>query len=281
MSVTNGQTTALAPVREQATALGLSGSVQITGLRDVFALAERLAHAKGFVPRSLLGDPNGIAAAILTGIELGMGPMESMRSIHMVEGKPTMSADLMLARAIRAGVRIEWEKTDNSAAIVKLERAGMRHRHSFTEADAKLAGLWGKNNWAKYPAAMLRARCISGAMRAFCPDVLGSQVYVEGELEGDNTVPDEPVRAEVVREPDAIQAPQRRETEVDGELVLMPNTFAECRSPGELRAFCADKRDALSVLVNGQRANATAKAKEAAERCGCDPFEVLDWCGLA
>lgn len=164
-------------------ALVVSGNVRLDGVADVFKLASALAQAEGFIPRGLVGKPNAIAAAILTGLELGLGPMEAMRSIHIVEGKPTMSADLMLARAIRAGVRIEWEQCDGEAAILRLERSGMKHRHSFTIGEARAAGLATKDVWKKYAPAMLRARCVSAALRAFAPDVLGAGVYTPEEVE--------------------------------------------------------------------------------------------------
>src|SRR5689334_13297072 len=108
--------TALALVEPQASALAVSGSIRINGVADVFALAKSLAKARGFVPKHLLGDEGSIAAAILTGIELGLGPMEAMRSIHVIEGRPTMSADLMLARAIRSGIVVTWIKASATEA---------------------------------------------------------------------------------------------------------------------------------------------------------------------
>jgi hypothetical protein len=174
-------------------ALAVSGQVRLDGVGDVFKLAQALSQAEGFIPRGLVGKPNAIAAAILTGLELGLGPMEAMRSIHIVEGKPTMSADLMLARAIRAGIRIEWEQCDGEAATLKLERSGMKHRHSFTFAEAQRAGLTTKDVWKKYAPAMLRARCVSAALRAFAPDVLGAGVYTPEELEPTSERPSTPV----------------------------------------------------------------------------------------
>lgn len=162
----------------------ITGSVELRGLSDVFALAEQLARAGGFVPRAYNGKPEAIAACILTGLELGLGPMESLRAIHVIEGRPSMSAELMLARAIRAGVRPKWIRNDETEARLELSRDGFEpHTHSFTMDDARRGGCAGKDNWKRWPANMLRARCVSGALRAFAPDVLGAVSYVPEEIE--------------------------------------------------------------------------------------------------
>ncbi len=180
-------------------ALALAGTVRIDGMGDVFRLADALAKADGFVPRHLQGKPSAIAAVILTGVELGIGPMEAMRGIHVVEGKPTMSAEMMLARARRAGVRTRWVETTDRVARLAVTVPGDSEPQtfSFTWGDATRSGVAGKDNWKRYPAAMLRARCVSAAIRAACPDVLGAGVYesTSGELtEGE---PSEVVTARV------------------------------------------------------------------------------------
>lgn len=146
--------------------------------------ASVLSRAEGFVPKGYIGKHQAILAAMIMGSEIGIGVMQSLRSIYVVEGKPTLSAELMLALAIRAGVRVQWLTTTRDLAHCKLTRPTFPdHEHRFDAQDAKDAGLWGKNVWKKYPASMLRARCISAALRAWSPDVLGSGVYVEGEIE--------------------------------------------------------------------------------------------------
>lgn len=178
--------------------LAVSGAVRIDGFGDVARIADVLAKADGFVPRQYLGRPPAIAAAILTGIELGMGPMESIRAIHIIEGKPTMSAELMLARARRAGVRTRWLETSATVARLAVMVPGDTEWQTmaWTWEDAQRAGVATKDNWKRHPAAMLRARCTSAAMRAFCPEYLGAGVYESssGELTGG-----EPLEAVAVR----------------------------------------------------------------------------------
>lgn len=69
----------------------------------------------------------------------------------------------------------------------KLVEAG---RASFTEADAKQAGLTGKDNWKNYPEDLYFARALSRAQRRYAPDVFGQPVYTPKEL--DQNVVDAP-----------------------------------------------------------------------------------------
>jgi hypothetical protein len=174
------------------TAIVRSGPVALAPatFEEAQAFATQLAKAEGFIPRAFVGKPAAILAALMMGAELGIGAMESLRAIHVLDGRPMLSADLMLRLALRAGVRATWLRTDAEEAHVKLSRPGHgEHAHRFTMAEARAAGLAGRGPWKAYPAAMLRARCISAALRAWAPDVLGAGVYVEGEIEASEAPP--------------------------------------------------------------------------------------------
>jgi hypothetical protein len=175
------------------TSLALVGSpsvamsrVEPRSMPEVFELAQQLAKARGFVPDVYLNNPAAIAACILTGLELGLGAMQSLRDVYIVKGRPSLSAALMLSLARRAGVRTTWVKTTPEYAEIAITVPGEKEqRFTFTKQDAITAGLWSGDTWKKYPAIMLRARCVSGAIRAACPDVLGGGGVYEstsGEL---------------------------------------------------------------------------------------------------
>lgn len=151
-------------------------------LPAMFQLAKALMGARGFVPKHL--DSEGaIVACILAGRELGIPPMLSLRTINVIDGKVSLSAELQLALMKRAGVRHSWTTATDTEAVLVLTRQGDEpHTQRYTWEDAKRAGLTGKNNWRNHPAAMLRARCVSAAATAYAPDVLGG-VYDPDELE--------------------------------------------------------------------------------------------------
>jgi len=235
------------------------------GFADAMAMAEQLAKARGFVPRDMVGQPAAIVAAIMTGAEIGIGPMQALRSIHVIEGRPTLSADLMLSLALRAGIRVSWLEKTETVARVRLSREGHgTHEHSYTIGEAKRAGLSGRANWKRYPAAMLRARCISAALRAWCPDVLGAGVYVEGEIEPD----DAPTKAvesaqDVIEARGEIVPPQPKPTPKLG----------DCKTPDALRSWC--KRHGVACIKAGESVQAKVVAQGAA--IDVPEADVLEW----
>lgn len=178
------------------TAIVKADAVDIAGeLPQIFRLATALVKAGDFLPRHIRTE-GALVAVILAGRELGIAPMASLRSIHLVEGRVTLAADTQLALMVRAGVTYQWlGDGSDGAARLKLVRPGQpEHVQTWTLDMARTAGLLGKDNWKKYPAAMLRARCVSSAARAYMPDILAG-VFIPDELEDERP---EPARVEVV-----------------------------------------------------------------------------------
>ena len=250
---------ALALVTKEPAALAMSGGVRIDGLRDVFMLAERLAQARGFVPDAYAGKPEALAACILTGVELGLGPMTAMREIHIIKGKPSISATLMLSLAQRAGIKTRWLKTDSTSAIIGVTVPGQAEQTlGFTAEQAKAAALWGQGNWKTYPDAMLRARATSAAMRAFCPGVLGGSVYESesGEL------PPQAVEVTVL--------PVETATER-----AAPTKPEECATAADLEGFC--RKHAARIT---SRADRVAKIEKRAVELEVLIETARGWLGL-
>jgi len=136
-------------------------------------LAERIGRTP-FVPRSMQGRPEHVAAAILLGREMHLGPMASLRGIDVIEGRPSLTAQMLGARIYAAGHRIEWADDNNDKhCTVRVTRGdGLGSAEvTWTIADAERAGLAGKANWKKYPRQMLRARALTEAASMACPDV--------------------------------------------------------------------------------------------------------------
>lgn len=127
------------------------------------------------------------AAIMLTGRELGIPPMQAFRSVYVVKGKPTLSAQLMGALILRAGHTYKVIESSNTRCEIEFRRRdGTTYRHEFTSEDAKRAGLTGQT-WSAYPKAMLFSRCMSAGARVAMPDVLAG-MYTPEELADPDTV---------------------------------------------------------------------------------------------
>jgi len=139
------------------------------------SLANTLSESD-LLPDSLQGKPANVLVTILAGHELGLGPMASIRGIHIVKGKPVLSADMMVA-LVQRDSSCQYFRLVSSTGT-QAEYSTQRHGHpkpvtmTYTLAEAHSAGLTQKAVWRGHPAAMLRARCASGLARAVYPDLL-------------------------------------------------------------------------------------------------------------
>jgi hypothetical protein len=144
-------------------------------------LAERVANTE-FVPRNMRGKPEVIVAAIMYGDELGIGPMQALAGINLVEGRPAPSAELLRALILRDGHQIVVHEMSPHRCRVSGLRAGADETtRVYVEWNldmAKAAGLAGKQNWRQYPRAMLLARATSDLARAAFPDVVRGLGYI-------------------------------------------------------------------------------------------------------
>lgn len=170
-----------------------------------WALAKYLHNSRLY---SKYPGPEAILAVLLRGRALGMDATLSLDSFHIVEGRPTMHADLIEALVLRSGKAEYFECAETSArkAVYETKRRGARKelRIEFTIEDACDAGLVEKSpngrdgfrgisrsgkpsNWDKYRATMLRHRCKTQLARAVYPDVtLG--LYSPDEFDGEGVI---------------------------------------------------------------------------------------------
>ncbi len=149
-------------------------------LPAVADLASKLAPTE-FVPKALRGRSAPVAAAILTGAELGLGPMKSLASIDVVDGSPTLSAELMRGLVLAAGHRLRLVELTATRCVLSGQRIGDDEPTtvSWTMDDAKRAGLAGKRNWQGHPREMLLARATTLLCRTLFADVIGGLRSVE------------------------------------------------------------------------------------------------------
>ena len=147
-------------------------------------------------------NPTQALALMLLSQAEGLHPATAARDYHVIQGRPTLKADTMLARFQAAGGTVEWhDYTDKVVRATFSHPRGGKVTVAWTLETAKEAELAGKDMWKKFPRAMLRARVISEGIRTVFPGVLAGMctpeevrdmVEVKGEAETSGPNPIEP-----------------------------------------------------------------------------------------
>lgn len=167
-------------------------STQITEQKQQFTLApqtieEALKFAEmlsksNLVPKDFQGNSGNILVAVQWGAELGLQPMQSMQNIAVINGRPSLWGDSVIA-LVKASPLCEYviEEVNDNGATCKVKRKGeLEQVRYFTVDDAKKANLWGKQGpWSQYPKRMLQMRARSWALRDVFPDVLRGMPIAE------------------------------------------------------------------------------------------------------
>lgn len=180
MSNQNGLALATQPV------MTLDRSNVLPSVSEMHVLGELAATLipTGFLPADIKNAGQAVAI-MLKGRELGVPPMYALSNIVIVKGKPTVSAEMMLALIHRDhGQRaIRVKESSDQSCTVEYRQAGWSDvlSYAYTIDMATKAGLLGNHAWKAYPAAMLRARCISAVARMAFPGSIAG-MYTPGEL---------------------------------------------------------------------------------------------------
>jgi len=154
-------------------------------LAEVSSLAEVLAKST-LLPDALKGKAPDVVVQILAGQELGLAPMAAIRGVHIVQGKPVLSADTMVALVLGSGLCEHFSCIEDTEQRVTYEtkRRGSPHvqKVSWSVEDTKKAGLNTKDNWRLHTRQMMKARCKAILARDVYPDVLAG-VYDPDEIQ--------------------------------------------------------------------------------------------------
>lgn len=156
-----------------------------TSLQEAMQIAELLAGSD-IVPKDYQRKPGNILVAMQWGAEIGLQPLQAMQNIAVINGRPSIWGDAMLALVRSSGLLdfIREELSDDGGkATCTVKRKGEEPVSSeFSTEDAKKAGLLGKQGpWTQYPKRMLKLRARSYALRDVFPDVLKGMAIAEEE----------------------------------------------------------------------------------------------------
>lgn len=237
---------------------------------EMMQMGDALART-GFLPDHIKNGAQA-AAIILAGRELGMPPMRALRSITLVKGKVTESADSQLARFKTDGGRATFRQLDETSAVLWLRHPnGDEHVESFTMDDAKKAQLTGSGMYGKFPKAMLRSRAITAGLKSIGWEG-GAGAYDPDEL-APMTPASEPEAALEVRSDPRVSEPRvdvTRMTLLQAEdYVLKGRRFGEMDDArlAAVAAWAAEKGNVVfqtaAEIVLGSRQDASATEEAA------------------
>lgn len=165
----------------------MDNSLQI--MNDYKQVASELVKSN-LIPKNFKSAPDAWYA-ILYGREMGLSPIYSLNNVTVINGKPSLSADAMLAVVKSSpeygGVEVESTDTACRVTLKRVYKNGVVDVTvaEFTIQDAKQAGLFDSPGgmYKKYPKRMLRARAMAYACRDGFGDLLAGN-YTEEELRG-------------------------------------------------------------------------------------------------
>lgn len=136
------------------------------------------------LPTQYRGKPADILIAMGLGRAMGLSPAESLYRIHVIQGRPTASAELIAANVRKAGhiLRVRGDETSARAVIIRSDDPEFEFESVWNLERAKRLGLAGKDGWQKQPGTMMRWRAITEVARLACPEALYGVAYVADEI---------------------------------------------------------------------------------------------------
>lgn len=183
-----------------------SFSLAPSNLQEALEFANTISKS-GLIPKDYQGNPGNCIIAMQWGAEIGLQPLQAMQSIAVINGRPSIWGDAMLA-LVRGSGLLEYiiEEPTESGCTCTLKRRGQpEFVREFTIEDAKRAGLYGKQGpWQQHPKRMMQMRARAFALRDVFTDVLRG-VHIAEEAR------DQPAEKDITEESTTIEdKPQTR-----------------------------------------------------------------------
>jgi hypothetical protein len=150
-------------------------ALQPQSFDEAMRIATMISNSQ-LAPKDFRGKPEDTMVAMMMGQELGLNPMQAIQNIAVINGRPALWGDALLALVQNHPSFVSIEETlDEStmtATCTVKRKGGKPHTATFSKADAETAGLWGRNTWKQYPARMLAMRARGFALRNQFADAL-------------------------------------------------------------------------------------------------------------
>jgi hypothetical protein len=177
----------------------------------------------------------------------GYHPALAARDYHIIQGRPTLKAETMMARFQQQGGKVEWKTlTDKEVTAIFSHPSGGSATITWTFEQAKQAGLTNKDNWKNYPRAMLRARVVSEGIRTVFPGVVLG-VYTPEEVQD---IPNPPQSRDMGRV-DVVEAPE--EEQVDHPFSLFLSDGSVYQGYPDFSEYLEGIRSMVAKITNSSK----------------------------
>jgi len=208
------------------------------------------------VPKDFKGKPGNCLVAIQWGMEIGLKPLQAMQNIAVINGRPSLWGDAVIALA-RNSPMCEYivETCTDTMATCKVKRRGEAEQvRTFSLDDAAKAGLKGKQGpWAQYPKRMMQMRARAFAIRDVFPDVLKGLPMAE-ELQD---TPRDMGAAQEVAQPKVSPSVLEAAQSAANEGVASYSAFWKAASPEDRKAIGKDEHNRLKDVATAADAART------------------------
>jgi hypothetical protein len=175
---------ALVPTAQRLPANKTDGTMTISDLQSI---------SKALSPKLFcLNNDAEVFTLMMLGQADGIHPITALRRYHIIDGKPSMKSDAMLACFLESGGRVKWIVRNDAQVKADFctKDSDDKVTIDWTIERAKKAGVTGKKNWVSYPCQMLTARVISEGIRLVMPQIV-TGIYTPEEVQDfdNNTQP--------------------------------------------------------------------------------------------
>ena len=154
-----------------------------TNINEAMSLAGMICNSQ-LCPPNYKGKPEDTLVAMMMGNEVGLNPMQAIQNIAVINGRPSIYGDALMALVQNhpAFVSVEESFDDKTmtASCTVQRKNGEKHTQTYSAADATTAKLWAKAGpWTNYPKRMLAMRARGFALRNQFADALAGLITTE------------------------------------------------------------------------------------------------------
>lgn len=237
-------------------------------LEQAFKLAQVIADSD-LAPKDYRGKPGNVLIAVQMGAEVGLAPMQALQNIAVINGRPCIWGDALLA-IVQASGLMEWHKewADEHASYCETKRKGYPESRitSFSDEDARAAGLLNKQGpWTQYKARMRQMRARAFNLRDQFADVLKG--FNSAEEVSDYVV--EPANYSIQNHQPLASSMPRRKSEVQG----VPQSIQQAPKPALVQTADQVFQESVASIAKEQDPISVAQIKRM--------FAIANECGVA